>query len=339
MTAPCVLYHALGGGLGHAVRALAVARQLSRRVGGRHVVLVNTPLAPAVQAFVAAEPGLEMLSLGGLGADEVAAFVQEQVKRLRPDLFVVDTFPRGVGGELVELLEGWSACPRVLIARPLRREYADRFRLTAFVRRHYDLVLTPGEPGRFADLPMAVDLPPFLIRDWEELPAREQALQRLQASEPVVLIAGNGSVAECRGWQEEARRLAQEWPGELPPLRLALPPGVDEASQRCVWTFPLIDCLPGVRVVVGNAGYHLVHEARAVGVAGLFRARARQYDEQGRRVREEERCDGELLNAIRRRLSEEAPLSQQEANGAALAAERLLGLAGSIAWRRLPGAG
>jgi predicted glycosyltransferase len=205
------LYHAFGGGLGHAVRTLSLARQL-RRHGGRHVVNVNTPFAACLH-----ESGIAILT------EEIEALVE----RLRPELFVVDTFPRGVRGELVRLLEGWSACPRVLIARSLPYDYVTRYRLREWVSRHYDLVLCPGEPTPFD----GVRLPPFLMRDREALPA-----------------------------------------GVLPEI---------DAIRH----FPLIELLPRARVVIGAAGFNLVHECAFVGVPGEFTPMPRRYDDQAKRLK------------------------------------------------------
>ncbi|MGL4551540.1 MAG: hypothetical protein ACRC33_10165 [Gemmataceae bacterium] len=241
------LYHAFGGGLGHAARTLALARALRRVVGGRHVVNVNTPFAGCLR-----EGGVEV----------VTGDAEELAGRLRPGLFVADTFPRGVCGELARLLEGWSACPRVLIARGLPAEYVARYQLRAWVRRHYDLVLCPGEPTPFD----GVALPPLLLRERDELPPRS-------AEWP--LVVGTGTVEECAGW---AARAAAE-----PGARLALPPGVLPRVEA-VRHFPLIEVLPRASRVIGAAGYNLVYECAFVGVPGEFTPMPRRYDDQARRA-------------------------------------------------------
>ena len=283
---PTVLYHATGGGLGHAVRSLSLARQLRRLVGGRHVLLLNTPFASALRA----EPGVEMIVTASQAtAQEVAGLVARTIESARPDLFVVDTFPRGVGGELVRLLEGWSACPRILIGRGLPPAYVERFRLREFVRRHFDFVCVPGEPSPWDDLDNAARFNPFLIRDLNELPSPAAACRLLRSPTPVVLLAGSGSPAECGEWVESIRELAGTWPADAPPLRLALPEGIpapDDLAGRIVRHFPLMDCLPGVKLLVASAGYNLVHEARATRTRGLFVARKRLYDDQGGRGQE-----------------------------------------------------
>lgn len=254
------LYHAVGGGLGHAARTLALARQVRRRVGGTHVVCVNTPFAGCLR-----EPGI---TIHPLSAIDLPGQVQRLVADLRPTLFVADTFPRGVVGELVELLEGWSACPRALIDRGLPAAYVARFALTAFVRRHYDLVLVPGESGAFGDLPQARRCEPFLLRDRDELPPRRPEW---------VLVVGTGSVEECRVWAH----LAEELGSTVPEVRLALPPGADvTADVPTIRHFPLIELLPRARLVIGAAGYNLVHECRHVGVPAVFQPLPRRYDDQ-----------------------------------------------------------
>jgi hypothetical protein len=252
------------------------------------------------------------------GREEYVALQWDQVRRFGPDLWVIDTLPRGVVGELVPLLEGWSGCPRVLIARPLKPAYVRACRIAKWVRRHYDLVLVPGEPGPLSELASAVLLPPFMIRDRDELPSREEALALVQAREPVVLIAGTGTEDECREWCAVAAR----WPATVP-LRLAVPPGVQVEATGLVRHCPLIECLPAVRLLIGSGGYHLVHEARMVGVAGLFRPRRRQYDDQARRLRPGEIASDDLPAQAAERLRQPPPVSEHAVNGAALAAQRI----------------
>ena len=341
MAGPRVLYHACGGGLGHGMRALALARQLARRIGGRHRVIVNTPFAPALTEVARRDAGVELLVARG-GRKEMVALLWEQIGLLKPDLWVSDTLPRGVVGELVPLLEGWSGCPRVLVARPLNPAYVRACRVEEWVRHHYDLVLVPGERGPLSELEDAVFLPPFVIRDREELPSRQEALELVQSREPVVLIAGTGNEDECREWCAEASRLSARWPAPAPPLRLALPPASPLAGRisnpsgaktdwksvppggTAICPCPLIECLPAVRLLIGSAGYHLVHEARFVGVAGLFRARRRQYDDQAGRLRPDEVAGDDLLSRALERLRQPGPTPSGVANGAALAAQRIV---------------
>jgi hypothetical protein len=329
MSRPRVLYHALGGGLGHATRALALARQLVNVVGGDHQLHINTPFTFPIELAVGGEPGL---SLHAFSPDALTELLTANTicfaRGWHPDLLVVDTFPRGVVGELAEVFARWSGCPRVLISRTLPKKYVQGYALEEFVRRHYDLVLAPGEPSPFAGLAQFEMLPPFLVRDADEMLGCEEALRILKAEEPVVLVAGSGTEEECEDWERIAATLAAGWPVDAPPLRLALPPAPRsaraEGTVRPVRHYPLVECLRGVRLLVASAGYNLVHEARAAGVAGLFAVRRRRYDDQGARLGPEERLEGDLGGAILRRLREPPPAPNSAPNGAALAARRIV---------------
>jgi hypothetical protein len=328
---PHCLYYAFGGGLGHAARTLALARQLARLIGGQHRLLVNTPFASAITP--ALEPGFELRPLdpSARPADAVR-FVRSAVADFDPGLFVVDTFPAGLVGELVELFETWFDCPRVLISRGLPRDYVQRHDLAAFVGRHFDLVVAPGEPSPFAGQLAVEQCPPFLLRDVNEVSSREDALRLMRADRPVVLIAGSGTEAECVTWCEETTHLLQHWPGGAPPLRLALPHGIvpscDALASIVVRHFPLVECLPGVRLLVASAGYNLVHEARALGVGALFRPQPRRFDDQAARLGPDERLSGQLLPAIRDRLAAPSPVPSGVTNGAGVAARRIAELLG-----------
>jgi hypothetical protein len=331
MTRPRVLYHALGGGLGHATRALALARQLANVLGGEHRLQINTPFRFTFERAIGGEPGLSMHSfLPTISTrPRISEVTLGYVREWCPDLLIVDTFPRGVVGELAEVFASWSGCPRVLVSRGLPQKYVEDYALEDFVRRHYDLVLAPGEPSPFGGQPTFEMLPPFLVRDPDELLPREEALCVLKADQAVVLVAGSGTQEECQDWERMVMAMVARWPADAPLLRLALPPHLmarAEGSLPALQHYPLMECLRGVRLLVGSAGYNLVHEARAAGVAGLFVLRGRRYDDQAARLRPEERGAGDLLAAVLRRLREPAPAPSGEPNGAALAARRIVRL-------------
>ena len=105
MLGPRCLYYALGGGLGHGVRSLALARQLQRQIGGQHRLLWNSSFAPTLQCALNYESELEASILSANAPPHHAGeFLAAEVRSFQPDLLVVDTFPRGLGGELVQIL-------------------------------------------------------------------------------------------------------------------------------------------------------------------------------------------------------------------------------------------
>ena len=221
-----VLYYALGGGWGHAVRALAIARHAKQRHDGRHLVMVNTPFAAALE-HEAAQQGIELIQLP---ADVTPTAAQQHWlylhDRCRPQTWVIDTFPRGLGGELVWPLQQ-SCRPRtVLIHRYLCRPYVRAKRLAEFIHRFVDLAIIPGEPSPTALQIPAVPVPPILIRSRHEMWPREVSRDRcqLEPNRPAVLWVLSGSMAEIsQGLQQAARiRVPLERAGWQ--LRLGIPP-------------------------------------------------------------------------------------------------------------------
>src|SRR5579863_10123249 len=156
------LIYALGGGWGHLTRAAALARVACAR---NHVrILTNSPNAPCVSR------ALPELDIVALDPTLPAATAREQVIRhiqaADPSLFIVDTFPRGLGGELADAIHSLRAT-KVLVHRDLSPLYVAEAKLHTFVQSAYDLILIPGEDegAAFADLPAAVVTEPWLIRD------------------------------------------------------------------------------------------------------------------------------------------------------------------------------
>ena len=96
--------YALGGGLGHLVRSLGLARAAIAR--GHHVTLLaNTAYAPLLP--VRAELGElgEFIAIpASFDRDQVTEFVHQSLCNQSFDTLIVDTFPRGLAGELAELL-------------------------------------------------------------------------------------------------------------------------------------------------------------------------------------------------------------------------------------------
>ncbi len=326
---PRCLYYAFGGGLGHATRAIALARQLRRMVGGDHYVLVNTPLAETLISAGEAGVSIEPLSPHA-GAGRALEFVASWFDRLRPHLLIVDTFPRGLGGELAVLLLEWPGLPCVLIGRVLPREYVERYELARMVGERYELAIAAGEASRLVQSCGGITTAPFLIRDWAELPSRQEAARILRShgDRSVVLLVGSGTVEECREMHRLANELAGQWRSELPPLRLACPEGAwserrDVPHLAMIEHYPLMEVLPAVRLLIGGAGCNLVHESRAVGVPGLFVPRERKYDNQSGRLERDERLNGNMLAAICRELGKVRPAIREFSNGAVEAAEAI----------------
>jgi UDP:flavonoid glycosyltransferase YjiC (YdhE family) len=245
-----ILIYALGGGWGHVTRAAGLARALGPAARVR--ILANSPYLDIVKA-----------AMPELGIEEVST-VQED-----PDVLVVDTFPRGLVGELANLLPSLRAW-KVLIHRDLKPEYVSWAGLRTFVGDHYDCVLCPGERGALADLPHARFTAPWLVRP----PVA------VQPGVDVVVCAG-GNAGEMPWYGEVAARLARDVSVRC--LAPEIPPGCPPELWIRYW--PSIDWIAGAGVVVGGGGYNTVNECRALAVPLVVRPWPRKYDRQRLRAK------------------------------------------------------
>jgi UDP:flavonoid glycosyltransferase YjiC (YdhE family) len=241
-----ILIYALGGGWGHVTRAAGLA--LAIGPAARVRILASSPYLEIVRA---AMPELEIEAVSRMAPED-------------PDVLVVDTFPRGLGGELVDLLPSLRAL-KVLIHRDLKPEYVSWGGLRTFVPAHYDGVLCPGERGLLADLPQAVLTAPWLVRP----PVA------VKPGVDVVVCAG-GNADEIPWYGEVAALLAGHV--EVRCLAPELPPGCPPELWIRYW--PSIDWIANARAVVGGAGYNTVNECRALAVPLIARPWPRKYDRQ-----------------------------------------------------------
>lgn len=296
------LIYALGGGMGHLTRASALARRAARS-GHSVSLLTNSPFAPGLPLEDVLGPSVHVRRLEAtLSKRAVRDVVERWLADERPDVLVVDTFPRGLGGELVALLPELRA-RKVLVHRDLNPVYVARFDVARAVEA-FDLLLVPGEDAPFAAHPRAVRTAPWLLLEPGELLPRARARALLgvpvEESRPVVAVMGCGQASEV----EEAGAIAARLHPVLgdsalvrwlvPPVAGASPPKARGARRGAfpgvlrVPVWPALAVLPGVDVLVGAGGYNTVQEARATGTPLVALARPRLYDRQALRLRPEE---------------------------------------------------
>ena len=200
------LIYALGGGVGHLTRAIALAR-VARSLGHGIRVLTNSPFAASLP--IEQDPGDEEALIHidpTLDRHSVASTVRSILEPCEFDVLIVNTFPRGLGGELAPILAD-LACPKVLIHRDLNPAYVRWAGLRSFATR-YDLIILPGEEAPLGDLPQAIRTDPWLLRDRCELLDRPAARSRLgigcDDDRPGIVVVGSGRRDEI----EAARLLA-----------------------------------------------------------------------------------------------------------------------------------
>jgi len=293
--------------MGHLTRAVALARAAVRRPGREgernprtQICLVtNSPFANGLP--VTAELGARhrIVTIDpNLSRDETAARVNDLLQTTPFDVLVVDTFPRGLGGELTGLLPDLT-CHKVLVHRDLNPRYITQAGLSSFAN-HFDRLLVPGESAPFETFPHAVRTAPWLIRDDHELLPPTEARRMLGVETdtvPIVAVIGCGRDTEVEQMRCLAIQLADEFTSDAAVRFLTLrthgaPRSACGSSLGLipVSLWPFLQAIRGVSVIVGGGGYNTVHEARATGTRLIGLSRPRLYDRQERRLKACERA-------------------------------------------------
>ena len=296
------LIYALGGGMGHLTRAVALARASAAHSDDssppRVCLLTNSPFADRLPLESQLGAGQCVVRIDPqLGRLQTARRVAEVFQQTPPEVLIVDTFPRGLGGELAEVLPTLG-CHKVLVHRDLNPRYVAHARLETSVAQ-FDRLLVPGEPAVFENQPHAVRTAPWLIRDADALLPVAAARRMLEVASntlPVVAVIGCGKREEVEQMRSVAQRLAGDC-AETAAVRFVTPLSSGDirsddpapAGPVTVNVWPFLDVIRGVSLIVGSGGYNTVHEARVTGTRLIGWPRRRLYDRQHRRLREDER--------------------------------------------------
>lgn len=285
------LVYALGGGAGHLIRATALARAAIRSAtvfpfGIEICLLTNSPFAEVIPISDELGPGHEVIRIASdLNRDETAQQIHQHLAERDFDVLVVDTFPRGLGGELKDVLPRLR-CRKVLIHRDLNPEYCSLVDVAGSLK-DFDLLLVPGEPALFSSAAHAIVTAPWLIRDPEELLPPAEARNRLVVdshTQPVVAVIGCGTVAEIQQMRLLADDLSTRF--ESAAIRFIAPKSTTAPTKAvAVSTWPFLESIRAVSVIVGSGGYNTVNEATATKTLLIGIARKRLYDRQEKRLR------------------------------------------------------
>ena len=256
------LLYALGGGHGHTLRGLAILRRLGR---GRVI-------APPRLRDWADRLGVATLPTPERPTPEWAASLAA------PRLLLVDTFPRGVLGELPPLLE---RAPAWLIARRVRPDLYLHPPIRKAIETRFERLLWCEEPpAELADLQLPQQRVGPILLEPEPL-SREAARTELGIAAHARLLIGLGSGPPRRqaGLCRLLARLARRFDGEVLFVSTELPAG---GPVRPL--FPAGRYLRAADAVVGAAGYHAAHETLLAGVPTLLIPQARPHDDQAWRA-------------------------------------------------------
>lgn len=281
------LIYALGGGWGHLNRALALGRLAAR---DREIcILVNSPYVANIKQQLPAT-GCQVMAIPPQSDFySTRCQVEEVLLTSAYDCLIVDSFPRGLGGEMATILPGLARkVPRVFIHRDLNENYVQEKNLDRFVAANFDLVIVPGEGKQvpLANLPQVRHTRPWLIRNAAELPDRAMARSRLRVDAEdvkIVVVIASGKAAELSFYGQLTRAIAESLTSVVVHCLSAVPPN---SCPPELWLFhwPAIECFPAADVVVGSGGYNTVYECQAIGVPLVAFPFRRLYDRQQARV-------------------------------------------------------
>jgi predicted glycosyltransferase len=343
-----VFYAINGGGVGHATRLVAIGRWMRRYAAhaGYSVEPIFLSSSEADQLLfaegfpsfkvpskaAALTANLDKATFYGL----VKQWLWHSVGLLRPDLFVVDTFPRGSFGELPACLD---LCKRrAFVYRPVRRELAEHVDFQTALGL-YDAIVVPDDvvslplPAEVASRAAASGL--IAARERVELTSRARARAQLgvpEGSLAVFASAGGG------GDPHAAADLAvvKAWALARPDVVLVLgagplftgPPEFHERLR--FWSAPGFGAmLEAADLAISGAGYNSFAELRQARVPTVFVPQDKVADEQLARAQRAVRAGAASL-AVR-------PLSASALDAAVAPFLSLEArLAAARAWEDLP---
>lgn len=277
------LIYALGSGWGHLNRALALARKAAQHRSVQ--LLTNSPYVAKIEPQLKI-PNLELHCLPRLSLSQTRAAVHDCLSTETYSCLIVDTFPRGLLGELAALIPTQTQVCHVLVHRDLSPDYIAAKSVTAFVQQHYHQILIPGEPTAvWRHLIQAQLTLPWLSLSSTELsePKDLRSRFRLSQDSPLLLICAAGQPEEQAFFGGLAQQLAEAFPSaQVRCLAPSCPPGCPPEGWIDHW--PGIEVFQLAQVVLGSGGYNTVYECAALGIPLVAFAQPRRYDRQALRL-------------------------------------------------------
>jgi predicted glycosyltransferase len=298
-----VAYAVNGAGLGHLTRVIAILRWVRRlgRLAGFHPDIYI--LTSSEASGLALTEGFAAFKIPSKTAIRQAQILKEDYIRLarqwvwhslgliRPDIFLVDTFPGGSFGELIYALDGPGS--KVFINRAMKAEFQESIQPLLV---NYDRILVPQEidspkiefPPQIAS--KVSYLGPIMLRDRVELRSKTEARKRLGVPDNklgVWITAGGGGdpTAEI-GLKSLVSQL--EKIDELHLIVGAGPlyRGEPLRSPKITWLtdFNVSEDYLAADFAFSAAGYNSFHELLHAGIPTAFFAQEKIADEQARRL-------------------------------------------------------
>jgi UDP-N-acetylglucosamine--N-acetylmuramyl-(pentapeptide) pyrophosphoryl-undecaprenol N-acetylglucosamine transferase len=212
---------------------------------------------------------------------------------LRPDLFLVDTFPRGSFGELLSALD--LCRHKAFIHRSVKEEFLSRPDFAAMLPL-YDLILVPEYPQASQETPKGLRngqlqyIGPVMIREQVECWPRDKVRAHFAVTPEQLLVyvsAGGGGDRQAQSLLHTVCEVLLRRPnlhlvvGAGPLYR---GPSLHGPRVTFLTTTGVAELLSGMDFAVCSAGYNSFHELLHAGVPTIFLPQEKIADEQAKRA-------------------------------------------------------
>lgn len=268
-----ILYYALGGGLGHITRALAVLNTLKIR---EKVIIIST----ADPSLLEIPPGKIQFARPPANAhrktQDLTMFVQQLIDQYHPSEIIVDSFPLGVYGELKNIAYGGI---RTYLARLLAWDRYSKITGNQFFIYNQTFVLEPlHHDHRFVIDRISETLSYLELDD----PPQSKALPSIADLERHWLIVHSGPEEEVDDLITYARQI-REIEHKQNPLLLVTPTAINKWPHQPVTQiryYPARLLMPHVEKIITACGFNTMRQAKPFRNKHHFFPFARRFDDQ-----------------------------------------------------------
>jgi predicted glycosyltransferase len=303
-----VNYAVNGSGIGHLVRLSAVNRWIRRycEFAGVHAEIYFLTSSEADGILFADRfasfklPSKTVVGESGIDKTAYLALAKQWVWHslglLRPDLLVVDTFPRGSFGELLSALD--LCRRRAFIYRPVKDSFAARADFQAMLPL-YDAILVPDDKDMVAPADVAVPdaargrvvfTGPVMARERVEMLDRVSARARLGVEDGLLAVyvsaGGGGDPGAERQLMDVIEALGRDSGTHIVVGAGPLYRGRVVYGPRITWLAGdrSSELMAGMDAAVSASGYNTFFELMYAGIPTVFLPQEKVADEQGRRA-------------------------------------------------------
>jgi len=268
-----ILYYALGGGVGHITRALAVLHTLEIR--DRVLIVTNVDSkffesAPRTVQF--ANPPVAVCR----DKQKLNIYIQQLINEYQPYEFVVDSYPLGILGELKNIT---YSGPRTYMARLIKWDrYTKKAGKQLFIYTRTFVLEPLHKEHQFIIDRISEVVLPLELAD----PPQHKPLPNIHDLEHHWLIVHSGpedEVNDLINYAKQIRKIEQK----QNPLLLVTPSAINKWSQQQVIHkrfFPAHRLMPYVDKIITACGCNTMRQAKKYRHKHHFFPFSRRYDDQ-----------------------------------------------------------